>query len=50
LQLEKSFVLNVRGVFRIQFTVCNLMLLTKENMASDPKIKVEKRVGATDWA
>jgi len=41
---------NVRVVFRIQFIVCNWILLTKENMASDPKIKVEKLLGATNWA
>jgi hypothetical protein len=47
LELEKSRVVNVRGVYRIQLVVCNWILLT--TMASDPKIKIEKLVGTTNW-
>jgi hypothetical protein len=49
LQLEKSYVVNLRGVFVIKFIVCDLILLTKENMASYSKIKVDKLVGKTKW-
>jgi hypothetical protein len=49
LQLEKLYVVNARGAFRIKFIVCDWILLTKENMASDPKIKVDKLVGKTKW-
>ena len=47
--MEKSYVTNIRGVFLIHFIVSNWILLTKENM-SDPKIRVVKLVGATNWA
>jgi len=50
LKLEKSYVMNVGGVFLIQFIVCNWILLTKENVMSNPKIRVVKLVGATNWA
>ena len=49
LQLENSYVVNVR-VFRIQFIMCNWILVMQENMTSDSKIKVDKLVGKTNWA
>jgi hypothetical protein len=33
-EIENFYVLNVRGVYGIHFIVCNLILITKENMTS----------------
>ena len=41
--------MNVRGVFLIHFIVYNWILLKKENVTPDPKIRVVRLVGATNW-